>query len=143
MTPIAAAPAETAAPAQSTPAVTPMQEAAPAPVAQSPARTDQAMLWALGGGALLLLGLGGAALMRRRRPDEDAVDARVEPVTYAPAPIAVTPAPAMAASARSRPARRRLRRARRMRRSKPWSLPRPVRTIRSSPGRSACAAPSI
>lgn len=45
---------------------------------------DNALLWALGGGALLLAGIGGAAMMRRRRPieDEDA--------------LAVTPAPARA-----------------------------------------------
>lgn len=90
VTPVAPAPVETAPPVQSAPAIAPVQDAAPvAPVTQSAARTDQAMLWALGGGAMLLLGLGGAALMRRRRP--------VEPVTTVePVPVSVMPAPGIA-----------------------------------------------
>ncbi|NML08732.1 hypothetical protein HHL08_00995 [Sphingobium sp. AR-3-1] len=97
VTPVAPAPVETAPPVQSTPAIAPAQEAAPAAsAAQSVARSDQAMLWALGGGAMLLLGLGGAALMRRRRPDEAVADARVAPVTtFEPAPVPVTPARAI------------------------------------------------
>ncbi|PHQ62639.1 MAG: hypothetical protein COC10_10485 [Sphingobium sp.] len=61
-------------------------------------RTDQALLWALGGGALLLLGLGGAAMMRRRRPD-DADATTAAPGQLAPEPVVVrraAPAPAMA-----------------------------------------------
>ncbi|WP_254913927.1 hypothetical protein [Sphingobium sp. Z007] len=99
VTPVAPSPVETAPPVQSAPAIVPVQEAAPAaPAAQSVARSDQAMLWALGGGAMLLLGLGGAALMRRRRPDEAVADAGIAPVTtFEPAPVPLTPAPVMAA----------------------------------------------
>jgi hypothetical protein len=67
----------------------------PAPTAQAD-RTDQAVLWAMGGGALLLLGLGGAALMRRRRPEEE--EAMAVP-TYE---SAVSP-PAMASTATASP----------------------------------------
>ncbi|WP_370169753.1 hypothetical protein [Sphingobium abikonense] len=67
----------------------------PAPTAQAD-RTDQAILWAMGGGALLLLGLGGAALMRRRRPEEG--EAMAVP-TYE---SAVSP-PAMASTATASP----------------------------------------
>ena len=76
--------AQQAAPAT---AVTASQTAAPAPT-QS-ARTDQALLWAMGGGALLLLGLGGAAMMRRRRPLEE--DALAAPMAV-DAPDAAPPA---------------------------------------------------
>lgn len=67
---------------------------APSPLASASSRTDQALLWALGGGALLLLGLGGTALMRRRRSDEE-----VAPVAYESEPTLVpaAPTPMMAA----------------------------------------------
>ncbi|MEC3912164.1 hypothetical protein U5A82_17290 [Sphingobium sp. CR2-8] len=108
MTPAAPAPTAPAAmPAPSS--ATPMAAQAPAaaPIAtatptESVARTDQALLWALGGGALLLMGLGGAALMRRRRRDEDVQDG-VPAATYetVPAPVAAVP---MAAEPAPRPA---------------------------------------
>ncbi len=67
-------------------------------------------MWALGGGALLLLGLGGTAMVRRRRRDEqdEAIAlATVEPVTVAPVaavPVAEPVAPvAMPATADARP----------------------------------------
>lgn len=84
--------------AQQEPQATPTPAVAPAE--PTTARTDQALLWALGGGALLLLGLGGAALVRRRRPDEE--DA-IAP-TYAPEPVSVAPMPATVAPVASRPA---------------------------------------
>ena len=94
--PPAPAPQQTAA-QQAAPAtpVAASQTAAPAPT-QS-ARTDQALLWAMGGGALLLLGLGGAAMMRRRRPLEE--DALAAPMAV-DAPDAAPPAD----TARIRPA---------------------------------------
>ncbi len=60
------------------------------------ARSDQALIWALGGGALLLLGVAGTAIVRRRRREDDMAffenehrmaygDPMVEPVA---APIA-------------------------------------------------------
>lgn len=70
---------------------------AAAPAEPATARTDQALLWALGGGALLLLGLGGAALVRRRRPNEEEA---VAPA-YEPAPVPMAP---MAAPVAARPA---------------------------------------
>ncbi|WP_298397800.1 hypothetical protein [Sphingobium sp.] len=76
--PIAAAPVETAAPAplpaEAVAAATAPATATPTAADTAPvetARADNALLWAMGGGALLLLGLGGTALMRRRRPNED------------------------------------------------------------------------
>lgn len=58
-----------AAPAASTETTPPTQvSAAPA---TNVARSDQALIWALGGGALLLLGVAGTAIVRRRRRDED------------------------------------------------------------------------
>jgi hypothetical protein len=65
-------------------------EAAPAPVGQAVARTDDALLWAMGGSALLLLGLGGAAMARRRRPTE-AIEERETFIEPAVAPVGVTP----------------------------------------------------
>lgn len=78
-TPAADRPAPVAAP-QPAPADAARQQAIddgaqPAPAIRQPAtaaeaaRTNDALLWALGGGALLLLGIGGTALMRRRRGD--------------------------------------------------------------------------
>lgn len=92
------------------------QDAAPiaaAPVTESVARPDNALLWAMGGAALLLAGLGGAALMRRRRPTDAIEDETVVAATPVAAPreavlsrpiIApmATPAPAMAARAPDR-----------------------------------------
>ncbi|WP_370309881.1 hypothetical protein [Sphingobium abikonense] len=88
----------------------------PAPTAQAD-RTDQAILWAMGGGALLLLGLGGAALMRRRRPEEEeamavptyegAVSAPAMASTVTASPIAPEPvdtAPATRPALQPRPA---------------------------------------
>lgn len=82
----------------------PQQRAAPA-VGNSP---DTALLWAVGGGTLLLAGLGGAALMRRRkRPLEDReewADGAAEshaaaPITAAPAPRHSMPSPVAASGA--------------------------------------------
>jgi hypothetical protein len=97
-TPVAPVTSPAAAVADPAPApVTPMAEPATdvAPVAtaapaEATARTDQALLWALGGGALLLLGLGGTAIVRRRRVGEVDDDVRIAPVaTYDPAPVAM------------------------------------------------------
>ena len=76
---------------------------APSMAAEAPAeaaRTDQALLWAMGGGALLLMGLGGAMVMRRRRPVAE--DGVVTP-TYATAAAMPEPAPAMVDPARTTP----------------------------------------
>ncbi|WP_416462266.1 hypothetical protein [Sphingomonas sp. VDB2] len=99
------APIETPAPAgpaaESTPVPTVAPVATATPVAQATASTDQALLWAMGGGALLLLGLGGAALMRRRRTDKP-VEAYVEPMAVpvrASDPVMAAPAPVAPRSA--------------------------------------------
>lgn len=94
----------------------PVNDPAPVPVAvekdmvapatapaANPASTDPALLWALGGGVLLLLGLAGTAMIRRRRRQEDAAffenerrmaygDAPVTPVVLS-APVAQDSAP--------------------------------------------------
>jgi hypothetical protein len=115
--PVAAPATERATQAASTAPVTPPVKVAPvsevaapvsevaAPVAAqgAPAESasiDPALLWAMGGGALLLVGLGGAALLRSRRKRDQWVDADdrapVEPVRAAPAPMPLmTPAPAV------------------------------------------------
>ncbi|WP_156448107.1 GGIII-like transmembrane region-containing protein, partial [Sphingobium sp. CCH11-B1] len=57
---------------------------------------NDAMLWGIGGGALLLIGIAGAALSRRRRRDDaDAVLA--EPA------VAAQPVAALAATAPAAP----------------------------------------
>ncbi|MFC3697849.1 hypothetical protein ACFOOJ_10395 [Sphingobium xenophagum] len=84
-TPAVASPTVTPAPAAPIVAPEPMAQAPAEPVvAEQPARTDNALLFAMGGVALLLAGLGGAALMRRRRP----ADAVVDDQAVAPAPMA-------------------------------------------------------
>lgn len=80
-------------------AVAPVMEA----TTESAGATDQALLWAMGGGALLLLGLGGAAMVRRRRPDDPVDDLHMtDPVLDTPAPaavpVAIVPRPAMAST---------------------------------------------
>lgn len=101
-TPAAERLAPIAAP-QPAPAAAPSQQATddvaqPAPAISEPAttaeaaRTDDALLWALGGGALLLLGIGGTALMRRRRGDPLMQDVHED------APVAVPVTPEMAAA---------------------------------------------
>lgn len=86
----------------------PVAQASPAAVAeaapQAAARTDSALLWAMGGSALLLAGLAGAALMRRRPyADERVADAAVIDADMAAAPLyeptnrAPMPAPTAAA----------------------------------------------
>lgn len=74
-----------------------VSEAAPAKPPAAEARevgaadtgTKESLLWALGGGVLLLAGLGGAAAVRRRRNiagvDEEVLAAPVTPVAVAPA----------------------------------------------------------
>nr|MEC6702273.1 hypothetical protein [Sphingobium sp. SJ10-10] len=82
-------PAETVAPAESA------VPAPQAPVPPSEAGIDPALLWALGGGSLLLVGLAGAALLRgrkRRVVEEEWVEEVRQPAPMEPAP---TPAPAM------------------------------------------------
>jgi hypothetical protein len=115
--PVAAPATERATQAAPTAPVTPPVKVAPvsevaapvsevaAPVAAqgAPAESasiDPALLWAMGGGALLLVGLGGAALLRSRRKRDQWVDADdrapVEPVRAAPAPMPLmTPVPAV------------------------------------------------
>lgn len=108
--PVAAPATERATQAAPTAPVAPPVEVAPvseatAPVAaqEAPAQSasiDPALLWAMGGGALLLVGLGGAALLRSRRKRDQWVDADdrapVEPVRAAPAPMPLmTPTPAV------------------------------------------------
>lgn len=101
--PLAATPvaSTSAAPAAVTP--TPTPAAAPAPVVATPANDgDTSLLWALGGGALLFLGIGASAIMRRRRGQRDlsyAQDAREE-VMARPIPAA---APVMASAAPAAP----------------------------------------
>lgn len=105
-----AAPVAPVAVAQSAPAVTP-PAATPAPVApviapepvaatpaapvveQQAARTDNALLFAMGGAALLLAGLGGAALMRRRRPVETVEEEQLAAPVAEPMPVEPAPAP--------------------------------------------------
>ncbi len=96
-------PARNEAAADVTPAVAPSAATEAAPASQAAAtpaanvaRSDQALMWALGGGALLLLGVAGTAIVRRRRREDDVAffqnehrmaygDPMVEPVA---APIA-------------------------------------------------------
>ncbi|WP_375196297.1 hypothetical protein [Sphingobium sp.] len=94
--------------------------AAPTPAQPTPAEsqlrsTDPALLWALGGGALILLGLGGAALMRRGSrvqyedipTEEAAFIAPPERVAPPPAPVeTLQPEPAPLATAASTQERR-------------------------------------
>ena len=89
-------PAPAATPQSSADVAPPAPEVAPAATAAEAARTDDALLWALGGGALLLLGIGGTALMRRRRSDALTQDAyEDEPVAAPRVPeMAVAPMPA-------------------------------------------------
>jgi len=109
--PLAQREAPSPAPAASAPlaeAVAPAAPAVPerqAPPASSEARTDPALLWALGGGSLLMIGLAGAALMRRRarRQDVEHWDGEIiqpEPVQAAQRPVPamplMTPSPAVA-----------------------------------------------
>ena len=111
--PVAATPSPVVAPepAASDAAAAPVLATEPAaPVTEVQAMTtgtDDALLWAMGGTALLLLGLGGAAIARRRRPI-DAVEGRhsliqdtpvAVPVAHAPvAPMPVAPMATTAAS---------------------------------------------
>ncbi|PSO10669.1 hypothetical protein C7E20_15725 [Sphingobium sp. AEW4] len=89
--PAVAPPTVTPAPAAPIVAPAPMVQAPAEPVvAEQPARTDNALLFAMGGVALLLAGLGGAAMMRRRRP----ADAVAQPMPVAAAmPVEAAPEP--------------------------------------------------
>ncbi|KEQ54269.1 hypothetical protein [Sphingobium chlorophenolicum] len=78
--PVAPPPVETAAPIEPAPVISP---ATPTPVPE--AGIDPALLWALGGGALLMIGLGSMALLRRRkRQDELWVEGVDQPVLAEP-----------------------------------------------------------
>jgi hypothetical protein len=84
-------------PANVAPPSTAAAEAAPAVTSPSDPETQQSLLWALGGGALVLLGLGGAALARRRRTSDrqeiyTASDAAVREPAMADAPAVLAPA---------------------------------------------------
>ncbi|UZW54995.1 hypothetical protein NUH86_16215 [Sphingobium sp. JS3065] len=93
-------PAKVVVPAEPLPPVT------RAPVSPSEAGIDPALLWALGGGSLLLAGLAGAALLRRRnRPEEEWVEEVSVAVPVEPAPRPASPVPLMAPPAAIVPAR--------------------------------------
>lgn len=116
--PVRAVPAQPAERAEARPVAAPASDPAPvnlandvAPVAAvTPAQADEAratdggtnqsLLWALGGGALLLAGLGGAAAVRRRRPvlAEVERDELAVPVTAPVAPVERAPVSEPAAS---------------------------------------------
>lgn len=89
--PAVAPPTVTPAPAAPIVAPAPMVQAPAEPVvAEQPARTDNALLFAMGGVALLLAGLGGAAMMRRRRPADAVVDDQAVAPVAQPMPVAAT-----------------------------------------------------
>nr|MBA4770598.1 hypothetical protein [Sphingobium sp.] len=77
----------------------------PATATPAPAANNDAMLWGIGGGALLLIGIAGAALARRRRRDD--VDAVYDEPAVAAEPMpsfaAAAPAVAVARPARTTP----------------------------------------
>lgn len=90
-TPAVAPPTVTPAPAAPIVAPEPMAQTPAEPVvAEQPARTDNALLFAMGGVALLLAGLGGAAMMRRHRPADAVVDDQVVAPMAQPMPVAAT-----------------------------------------------------
>lgn len=110
-----ASPQRATAPVQSeAPVPAPVQAAAPpaaaapvrpAPVPPSQAGIDPALLWALGGGSLLMAGLAGAALLRRRKRREEQWEGEehwegevIQPMPAEPAPAMplMTPPPAIA-----------------------------------------------
>jgi len=82
---------------------------APAPVVATPANDgDTSLLWALGGGALLFLGIGASAMMRRRGGERDMLypqDMREE-VMARPIPAAAPVMAPVAPAAPNEPAMR-------------------------------------
>jgi hypothetical protein len=85
-----------AAPVENNP--TPVAQAEPAPVVSD----NSALSWAMGGAALILIGLGATALVRRRRKSALAEPAIMDaPATVEPVPVPVapvSPAPVRAAA---------------------------------------------
>ncbi|AEG50245.1 hypothetical protein Sphch_2600 [Sphingobium chlorophenolicum L-1] len=78
--PVAPPPVQTAAPVEPAPVISP---ASPSPAPET--GIDPALPWALGGGALLMIGLGGMALLRRRKwQDELWVEEVDQPVLAEP-----------------------------------------------------------
>jgi MYXO-CTERM domain-containing protein len=92
--PVVAAPAVTPAPVAPVVTSEPVVATPAEPVvAEQAARPDNALLFAMGGAALLLAGLGGAALMRRRRPIEAVENDQLVAPVAEPLPIEPAPAP--------------------------------------------------
>ncbi|WP_232037304.1 hypothetical protein [Sphingobium amiense] len=84
----------TIAPARAEPAPTMAAEATPAATVASDPGTQQSLLWALGGGVLVLVGLGGAALARRRRTSDNEAEFAVDEMVTEPTPVAPASSPA-------------------------------------------------
>ncbi|MFD2428635.1 hypothetical protein ACFSUK_11885 [Sphingobium scionense] len=109
--------------------MTPVAEPAPAaaPAEQSSALIDPALLLALGGGSLLLVGLGATAVVRRRRQRVEAEREMIAPIETGPAPAPMPSHPLL-----------------RLLRAPRWLLPRrpPAMSTRWSPLPPAATIPS-